>query len=89
MQYVSCETSCGVFLPDQLITCYLQIYCVGVGDEVLAGSISFNSLSNSINGITRLIDWDRAIYSPSVVDRAMYGINLERHMMGQLAYDII
>ena len=57
-----------------------------VGAEALAGTTSFNSLSNYINGIPSLIDLNRAIYSLSVVDRAISFINLEHHVIGQLVY---
>ena len=60
-----------------------------VGAEVLAGTISFNSLSNYIDGITSHIDWDRNIYSLSVVDRDISVINLEHHMIRKLVYEII
>ena len=50
--------------------------------EVLADTTSFNFLSNSSNDIKFLIDRDIAIYSLSVVDREIYFINLEHHMMG-------
>ena len=64
-----------------------MVQCI-VGAESSDGTTSFNSFSSSISGITSLIDKDSAVYSLSVVDRAISVISLEHHMIGQLAYEI-
>ena len=56
--------------------------------EISDGTTSFNSFSSSISGFISLMYNDIAMYSLSVVDRAIYVINLEHHMIGQLVYDI-
>ena len=64
-----------------------MVHCI-VGTESLDGTNSYNPFLRYISEITSLIEKNSAMYSLSLVDRAISVISLEHHMIGQLAYEI-
>ena len=56
-----------------------------LGVYISIGNTFFNSSSKVIIGFFSLIEWDKSIYSASVVDRLILDYNLDVHKIGQPA----
>ena len=88
MIYASSSVAFLSSWPNWYFPCYPQKLAMNLRIVFDLGITDSNSLRSSTNEMLSLRYWDKAIYSFSVVHKAIMLCSLEHHIMGQFPYFI-